>query len=188
MQGGYAMKGFVLFVSIALGGCARTAHSGLVVVDFDAEYHTAIIPTLTGGQLAMPYLEAGLKYWAPVGVTFATPEYLGAGDPEIDAALKTYPHVRVRWALDDTNPFEPGLAGRYDYSTGEISLYMRYWIENKHTLPYEGTALSTMIAHELGHAMGLEHVIDAKAVMQSQNQYLDCIGAADVAEFERVTH
>lgn len=147
----------------------------LVTLD-DAFYHNSINDTDGSSHLEADDIEQGLLWWNPVGARMRTKNQIELTDLlQIDKA----PRLHISRSDTQTSLVGQGEAGEYDGLTGEVTLYTWAIIE------MDQPQLRCAAAHEVGHAMGLQHVKDPDAVMYYKLADRSGINDSDIAEFTR---
>lgn len=137
----------------------------LVIVHIDAIFDQSVWCGTTKGAL----IREGLHYWDQVGATFRAPDEVSTGAPAVAELTARQ--------VDFMNPRTGG-----DFDGAHINITSDLSAE---TGPHCAEYLRTITAHEIGHAMGLQHVPD-DAVMYYVATPQTALTAADVREWERV--
>lgn len=191
---GWLLVGVVALAAV-VAGCSpsRVIYPGdgrLVIVDIDPALDACPLRRDNGTVTTFgAAVRAGLQYWNAVGVRLRTPNELLLS--EADEAKKA-PRLRVFG--------DPEIAGRdwdkndgtqriaqYNYA-GTVQLFTRFWTVTQIDDRYWMEITST-IAHEFGHAIGLEHVSEKEAVMYYEalpENARDDLADADMREHARV--
>lgn len=192
----------MLVLIAGCGGCGnRIVYPGaeqLVVVDVAPELEQcpvvlSAIPNVrsTMSTTVGNAVRDGIRYWDLVGAHLRTSDQLS---PEEQANAAAAEHIRVhgdcsQLGTEAEKQYVSGtMLAEYHFSTGDIELYLRYWSVNY--IDEKGWQWATMkMAHEAGHAIGLDHVSEPDAVMYPSNTDENAradLAAADVSEYDRV--
>jgi hypothetical protein len=173
-------------LATAAGGCApRIPGDGrLVLVAFEPGVEARQVDTAELGPVTFgEAIDAGAQYWDVVGARVRTRYDLTAAERAVaeDEAAAT---LTFRCATDTQRSLEDLLYridafAWYNESDGEI--YVDCGGPDR---GYEWTWLTAAFAHEIGHAMGLDHV-SGHAIMNAAGSDYSAIQTADKAEFCR---
>jgi len=143
-------------MSALMSGCGNRVYPGnnWVIVDVDADLDKDM----------RDEIRVGVRYWDDVGGHFRTLDQL---DPaEALAILKHAEHLPMHkgtecgpYILDPgPPPYPASVAGCYRGAEGDVvinSYFLVYEIEKGRQ---NSTDLSSIVAHEVGHSMGLRHI------------------------------
>jgi hypothetical protein len=192
----YASPTLVIALFATIGGCSGcrpVVYPGdgrLVVVDVDPELDGCWLSLADGKSLAVgSVVRRGIRYWDAAGARTR------ANDHAVDAGVETAaPHLRIRGDCSDAGlaanqNADPTIStAQYEPANGNIELFLRYWVVrdvDEETL----TSMCSTVAHEAGHAIGLDHVPEIDAVMSARRWWGHArieLSAADRGEWERV--
>lgn len=169
-----------LWLLLALSsGCLRyyPGDGQLVLVTLDDAFYRNSITDTDGTQhVEADDIEQGLLWWNVVGARLRTKNQIELTDLlQIDKA----PRLHISRSDTQTSLIGGGEAGQYDSLTGEVTLYAWAVIE------LDQAQLRCAAAHEVGHAMGLQHVADPEAVMYYALADRTGINDSDIAEFTK---
>lgn len=176
-----------LVCAVWLTGCAaRVPGDGrLVLVIVDDGLANTSVPVIAadGARRTVSVGEAvqrGIRYWDQVGARLRTPEQATADDGEPAAMLYVLPATTIGEMVDDSSAWR-------DETDGNIYVAIdRILNAVKPDGAYTVDALSSLMAHESGHAMGLEHHADNSAIMHAQSPTRNNLSDDDIAQFCRV--
>lgn len=160
--------GMLLGLFLMMGGCARPVYPGdgtpvgvLLAPELASAQLSGLLAGTTLGELA----EEGMHYWDQTGAKFLL---IQSGESE--------PGGVVRVGFGD-----PGADawGQYNFECGCIylSTAMRNW--------QHADYIRTIFAHELGHAIGLDHITEDGVmypILLSEKR----LKSNDLAEYQRV--
>ena len=191
---------FLLIAALALfaAGCSRVVYPGdgrLVIVEIDPALDGCPVQLEDGsattvGQIA----RAGIRYWDAAGARLRTADQLTAAD---QAEAGAAPRLRISGdscqeaGADVTygtggSVIAPAGVAEYMLLEGVIRLHLRRWAV-QHLSRGGLVGIATTIAHETGHALGLNHVPEADAIMcATAAAARDDLALADFREFARV--
>ncbi len=177
----------LLFLSLFLTGCFKVypGDGTLVIVDIDRDLDTCYVRTSTSSDTLGTIIRHGIRLWDVAGTRLRTEDQLiddERGENE------SAPRLRIRG--DACSEIEadvvrvgngiitPSPVGQYD---GDVHLFIRRWpLDNQ-------LSLIATVAHEVGHAIGLDHVRgQGIAVMNESAAPLEEIGESDLREHRRV--
>lgn len=185
---GCAVKALLLLL---LAGCGRVVYPGnghLILVEFDTDLD--LCPITVGRDVpttAGVLFRTGLRYWDAAGVRLRTEDQLL---PSEYTEMANAPKLRVRG--DTCKSAETKIAERtkntlaqYNDEKGDIQIFLRYWPITRLT-PLGVEWFSSFMAHEAGHAIGLDHVAETNAIMNAVVGLRSDLSDADLQEHARV--
>jgi hypothetical protein len=165
--------------------CPVPGDGRLVLVTLDdriLEHLVGVALTDRGvSQPLGPFVARGARYWDSVGARLRTPDQLADYEWNEAPSARTV-HVEptngIEHAFDGAIAFYSDLDGfiRVDLSNPELD--PRYGF-------YRPIDFESLFAHELGHALGLDHEPGCSGVM-SPGCSLESLSSADVAQFRSV--
>lgn len=164
-----------LALLLLVGGC-RVVYPGdgqLVAVELDE----ALRPCATEA------LRIGTHYWDEAGVQLRVREELPAGGriaAKISVRGDACTDLGDAVVHSGNGTVAPTPAAQYDLYGGNVYLFLKNWTDD---MP----GMAQTIAHELGHAIGLDHVHEYDAVMNGDGgPYRPDLADADLREHARV--
>lgn len=161
------MKNILFLLLCFVSGCRYVYTPGdLIIVrlpDAIETWHEGL-----GGKA----VRSGIRYWDVVGAKYRT-EDQALREFGIDAINRS--ENMFFFLLDD-----PSRAGEYEWS-GSIGVNLNTW-------GAESPIMEMVVAHEIGHSMGLCHISDTESIMSGQVSSVARIDVSlfDLQEFERV--
>jgi hypothetical protein len=151
--------------------------------------------TTTGRRLAVPILLAlagcSVSYSINETILLQPDACIGANEAAINAAMAAWNDCGANFTLDGSHGYDAAvpmrclsaseiiqdvgsgavpdttIAGDYDPNSGSVNINQAVWTSKNANL-VNGVWVpqqQVILAHELGHALGLEHVQDPKALM-----------------------
>jgi hypothetical protein len=165
--------------------CPVPGDGRLVLVTLDeriVEHLVGVALTDRGvSQPLGPFVARGARYWDKVGARLRTLDQL-AYDEQDEAARARTVHIEptsgIEHAFDDAIAFYSDLDGfiRVDLSNPELDANHGF---------YRPIDFESLFAHELGHALGLDHEPGCSGVM-SPGCSFDELSSIDVAQFRSI--
>lgn len=184
VQAVLAIIWFVIMFAITCGCAARLPGDGrLVIVTVDDAVAQKMVSVVdaAGHVSPRPFGEAasaGARYWDAVGVRLRTYDALTPAEwNETPAAI-----VNIQCA----SAVETSVEGEHFGWQSPVDGNIRIECDSDVYKPgnaFTADQLAAAFAHELGHALGLNHVQDSHAVMYRDSAATPTITAADRAEF-----
>lgn len=185
----WPVLGLILLVIVA-NGCSnrRIVYPGdgsLVIVDIDADVdRTPVTVQGSANQTVGDAIRKAIRYWDQAGARLRTVDQLTDTDA---SSVPDAVHLTVTSQLDEA-AIEKGFDAFYNYDTGNIQLFLQRWATTDLTTR-QWYWLVVTIAHEAGHAIGLDHVTDVNAVMYPDDTNFNSranLAPADMTEYARV--
>lgn len=140
-----------LLIVVILGGCVSPRIRPGIPTSVDlSQFNDLYFASPEGPLDVRAALEFGLSWWSEVGVDLIPDCYNCPMGIVVD--VKFHPN--------------PSPIGFYDPITGRISFEID-WLLNpdKNSDPTTSLTIADVIAHEIGHGLGLEHITDPNSVM-----------------------
>jgi hypothetical protein len=174
-----AVLAAAMLVSAMLASACRVVVPGdgrLVAIEVAPDIADHEVQIFTGRHTSEAhrlgeYVAAGAHYWDAVGARLRTADEIGEEVPAVT--------VRIEVADAFTSAFSDGHPAWYGYTDGAVHVVLDGYFDQGFAPSY-----SSLFAHELGHALGLDH-ISGDAVMHPGESWRR-LQAADVEQFHRL--
>lgn len=159
-------------------GCSRVVYPGdgrLVIVEIDPELEE----TKVNGYPLGTIIRNGIRYWDTAGARLRTRDQLS--DQEL-RDIDNAPRLRVRGnrGVVGSNLSREHVAF-YHPDSGDIEIFLDGWHSNESLAKQIG-----IVAHEVGHAIGLNHVADTDSIMSAPPSSRRDLSDSDLQEHARV--
>ena len=168
----------VLFLAVAVvffAGCARKVYPGdgrLVVVEIAPELDACPLLGSTVGEA----VRQGIAMWDEAGARLRTVDKL---QPEEQNEAEHAPRLPVHGTCPSAQYDPTAEWGEYENTSGEIVLHN--WLPDTRWI-----VATSLVAHEAGHAIGLDHVPDPTAIMHADAAERADLSDADLREHAMV--
>ncbi len=156
----------VLAFALVCSACIRFPGNDLVIVQIEE--------SIKSNAEAVSSIKEGIRQWDAVGARFRTLDQVLPD--EVDKA-RYAPALRF---TGDYNEADPDEAAYYERGLGIINLHLFFWDKQ----PKD--ALIHLVAHEIGHSMGLQHLTEPEAIMNHNTTLNLTLTESDINEYYRV--
>lgn len=157
---------------LQLAGCRPIYPADrLVIVELSPTLEPLRLRTSAGWSKVADLAREGIHYWNQLGAELKLRDELTPFDDPGAPVLRFH-----------EGTLSPDLDGYFDWQSAQITIDMRKFYAGLPSL-----FVASMFAHEAGHALGLDHVAEPRAIMFHIPGALAEPSPADDAEFHRAT-